>query len=83
MGDDGIPAADRFRAAMHVHPADYRTRAQAVYWDRDTEACRAKGRGKAECLLTPGHFGPHLGNGFDDYGPTNPIEWAAAPEEKP
>lgn len=31
MTDDGIPAADRFRAAMHVRPIDYRTRAQAVY----------------------------------------------------
>jgi hypothetical protein len=53
----------------------YRSRAEQVYWHKDFAACRAKGPHKAECLLDPGHEGPHYGNGFDTYGPRGATSW--------
>lgn len=56
---------------------DYDQRAQDVYW-RKAKACRARGRRSAECLLEPGHDGPHVGSGFDDFGPIPGITWGDA-----
>lgn len=53
---------------------DYDKRAKAVYW-HGAEACRARGRHKAECLLEPGHDGLHIGSGFDLMGPIAGIVW--------
>jgi hypothetical protein len=55
---------------------DYHKRARAVYWNKETPACRAKGPHKAECLLEPDHGGEwHYGNGFDTYGAKGPTHW--------
>lgn len=55
----------------------YRERAQQVYWNKRFPACRAGGPRNAECLLDPGHEGPHYGNGFDTYGPIGATRWPA------
>lgn len=62
---------DRYNPTMH----DYTLRAQAVYWNPDTPACRARGERHAECLLNPGHAGDHYGNGYDEYGPLGAHRW--------
>ena len=67
--------------ATAVERHDYLARAREVYWYRHP-ACGAHGgrygAGVATCLLNPGHSGKHYGNGFDDFGPKNPVTWAAA-----
>lgn len=55
----------------------YRERAHAVYWNKGTRACRAKGPQKATCLLDPKHEGDHYGNGYDEWGPKGAISWEA------
>lgn len=55
---------------------DYDERARSVYW-RHAPACHARGRRHADCLLEAGHDGPHLGNGYDDWGPLGPFIWSS------
>lgn len=66
---------ERWDAIPVGRAAIYDSRAKDVYWNRNFPACRAKGNGKAECLLNPDHRGPHYGNGYDNYGPTSAISW--------
>lgn len=75
MGDWPAPSED---IAPYWDFSAYHARAQAVYWNPSTPACRARGGPhKAMCLLPPGHGGGlHYGNGFDEFGPKGAAWWA-------
>lgn len=74
LGHSPDETLDRARfGAGSTDKQDYRY-LMATKDDRPT--CGARHH-KAECVLPPGHYGAHEGNGYDDYGPKY-ARWGAA-----
>lgn len=53
----------------------YNRRSQAVHWHKVPACRKGAGHDYATCILTPGHPGPHYGNGHDEWGPKGPFQW--------
>lgn len=53
----------------------YQLRSERVHWYRADACEHSAGHDNATCVLTPDHPGPHMGNGFDTWGPKGPFRW--------
>jgi len=80
-------AADPWSSAVQADAAkrhEYSRRCTEVFWtggSQDTAsrahiACLARGGpNHGQCMLNPGHHGPHYGPTYDEWGPIGPREW--------